>query len=222
MTIRHARRAGFVGLAVAGLVLAGVNPAQAVPEEGIASGAIGSVDATYDGEPVRLDALAECETDGVTEADSNALKVVGFLEFGGGESTCLLDPETGVASADSHGDLFRLDGLRQFGGPRIRMTDFTATCETTENGSTANFEIGGLSGISVPQQLPPNYVVTIPSRPAGGPPLARVTFNESITPDPPDGSMTVNIMRIELFPDGSTTDEVGGEIVVGTVSCSPF
>jgi hypothetical protein len=221
MTIRHARRTGFLGLAVAGLVLAGVSPAQAIPEEGIASGAIGSVEALFDGEPVVLDALAECETDGLADAEAQALEIDDFLEFGDGESTCLLDEETGVASAESHGDLFRLDALRQYSGPRIRMTNYTASCETTENGSTANFSIGGLSGVTVPQQLPPNYVVTIPSRPAGGPPLAKVTFNETITPDPPDGSMTVNIMRIELFPDGSN-DEVNGDIVVGTVSCSPF
>jgi hypothetical protein len=221
MTMRNARRTGVLGLAVAGLVLAGVSPAQAVPEEAIASGAVGSVDATYDDDSVQVDPLAECATDGQHAADSAAYAVTGFLEFGRGSSTCTLDDDSGVASAETTGMLFRLDGLRSYGGPRIRMTNYSAECSTTENGSTASFHIGGLSGVSVPASLPPNYEVTIPGDGPGAPPLAKVVFNESIVPDPPDGSMTVNIMHVHLFPDGSE-DGVSGEIVVGSVSCSPF
>jgi hypothetical protein len=33
--------------------------------------------------------------------------------------------------------------------------------------------------------------------------------------------MTVNIMHVHLYPDGGSED-VGGEIVAGSVSCSPF
>ena len=224
MTIRHARRAGVLGLAVAGLLLSGVSPAAAVPEEGIASGSIGAVDATYDDTEIQMDPLAECDSDGGDgEANSATYKVNGFLEFGRGESTCTVDPETGVANADVSGKLFRLDALRSHGGPRIRMTNYTAECSTTENGSSASFHIGGISGIAVPAQLPPNHVVMVPGRGPGAPPLAKVTFNESIVPDPPDGSMTVNIMRIELFPQGGPdSDSTSGEITVGTVSCSPY
>lgn len=221
MTMRHARRTAVVGLALAGLVLTGVSPAQALPEEGIASGTIGSVDATYDGEAVAIDPLAECDTQGSATGASAAVREAGFLEFGTGRSTCELDEETGVASAEVTGRLFRLDALRPYGGPRIRMTNYTVECATTENGSTASFHIGGLSGLSVPSQLPPNHVVTVPGRGVGAPPLAKVTLNETVVPDPPDGSMTVNIMRINLFPDGGG-GELDGEVVVGSVSCSPF
>jgi hypothetical protein len=226
MTILCARsvtRASLVGLAAAGLVLTGlVAPsASAAPEEAIASGSVGSVDATYDDDSVQLDDLASCATDGVDSAASTPVVVRGFLEFGDGSSTCAMSGD-GVASADVDGRLFRLDVLRDYGGPRIRMTDYHAQCATTENGSTASFHLGGLSGMSVPPSLPPNYVVTIPGPGPGAPPLAKVTLNETITPDPPDGSMTVNIMHIHLFPDGSPSGEVGGEIVVGSVSCAPF
>ena len=101
------------------------------------------------------------------------------------------------------------------------MTNYTAECSTTENGSSSSFHIGGLSGIKVPASLPPNYQMTIPGHGPGAPALARITFNESIVPDPPDGSMTVNIMHVHLSPDGPSSG-LGGEIVVGSVSCSPF
>ncbi|HEV7648913.1 MAG TPA: choice-of-anchor P family protein [Actinophytocola sp.] len=218
--MRYARRTGVLGLAVAGLALAGVSPAHAVPEEAIASGSVGSVDATYDDAAVEVDPLAECATDGENAADSAAYEEDGFLEFGRGSSTCTLGDD-GVASAETEGKLFRLDALRPYGGPRIRMTNYSAECSTTENGSTASFHIGGLSGISVPASLPPNYEVTIPGPGPGAPALATVTFNESIVPDPPDGSMTVNIMHIHLSPDGPANG-MDGEIVVGSVSCSPF
>ncbi len=221
MTIRHARRTGAVGLAVAALVLLGVSPAQAIPEHGYATGSIGSVDATYHGSPVQVDPLAACDSEGPAQASSPTNEVSGFYEFGPGESTCTLDSGTGDASAESHGDLFRLDALRPYGGPRIRMTDYTSTCQTTDNGSSASWQVGGLSGISVPPQIPPNYVVTVPGRTSGAPPMATVTLNESIQPDPPDGSLTVNIMHIRLYPQGAEHG-ISGEIVIGSVYCSPY
>lgn len=223
MTIRNARRVGVLGLAVAGLVLSGVSPAQAIPEEAVASASIGSVSATFDGDSVDVAPLASCATDeGVGVGSSGAYAVRGFLEFGRGSSTCSLDDDTGVASTEVSGKLFRLDSLRSYGGPRIRMTNYSAECSTTENGSSASFHIGGLSGISVPNQLPPNYVKTIPGAGPGAPPLARITLNETIAPDPPDGSMTVNMMHIHLFPDSGQAADMSGEILVGSVTCSPY
>jgi hypothetical protein len=217
--MRNARRTGLLGLAIAGLVLAGVSPAQAIPEEGIASGSVGAIDATYNNTAVEVAPLAACETDGTTEASSTRYVKKNFAEFGPGSSTCTVDPDTGVATAEADGDLFRLDALFASGGPKIRITDYSATCTTTKNGSSASWDIGGLSGVKLPEEIPPNYLVTIPGRHAGDPPLATVKFNETITPDPADGSMVVNIMHITLFPAGGPT---GGEIVVGSVACSPF
>jgi hypothetical protein len=221
MTIRYAKRTGVVGLALAGLVLAGVGPAQALPEMAFASGKVGTVHATYNNAPVNVSGLAACSTEGPAHGVNPRYAVTGFLEFGPGRSTCSRNVTTGVARADVSGDLFRLDALRPYGGPLIRLTNFSVTCQTTANGTTASFHIGSLLGISVPATLPPNYVVTIPGKPAGTPPMATVTFNESVQPDPPDGSLTVNIMRIRLYPAGAQHG-ISGEIVVGTVGCAPF
>ncbi|HEY7597056.1 MAG TPA: choice-of-anchor P family protein [Actinophytocola sp.] len=222
MTMRHVRRTGVAGLALAGLVLAGVSPAQALPEEALASGTIGSVEATYGGDPVQVEPLAACDTQDVQVADSASHVERGFLEFGRGSSSCTRDADTGVASAEVTGELFRLDALRAYGGPRIRLTDYTVECATTENGSSASFHIGGLSGLAVPSRLPPNHVVTVPGSEPAAPPLARVTLNETVVPDPPDGGITVNLMHVRLFPDGGSQGDLGGEIVVGSVHCSPF
>jgi hypothetical protein len=221
MTMRYARRAGVVGLAVAGLLLAGIGPAQALPEEGLASGTSGSVDATRNGTAVQVGPLAACDTQGAATGTSAAVLKSGFFEFGPSSSTCTLNAATGVATGRVHGDLFRLDALRSLGGPRIRMTDYNVTCSTTANGSSASWQVGGLSGISVPPEIPPNHVVIVPGRTSGAPPMAKVTMNQTIVPDPPDGSMTVNIMHIELFPQGGNSN-LSGEIVVGSVSCSPY
>jgi hypothetical protein len=217
MTIRQAGRAGVL-VFVLGVAFVGASPAQAAPEEAIAAGSVGSVDATYSGASVDVDPLAECATDGVGVGSTAGYRLPGFVEFGLGSSTCGIDDD-GVAHAKASGKLFRLDALRAHGGPRIRMTGFSAECSTTENGSTASFHIGGLSGISVPPTLPPNHVVTIPGSGPGAPPMAEITLNETITPEPPDGSMKVNIMRIHLFPEGGPHS---GELTVGSVECAPF
>lgn len=214
------RSVSVVGLAVAGLVLAGVGPAQAAPEQATGSASIGSVDGTFDGTSVQVAPRAECSTTGVEEARSPSYEMAGFFEFGPGRSTCSLS-DNGVARARARGTLFRLDALRPYGGPRIRMTDYRVRCNTTKNGSSASFDIGGLTGLSVPPTLPPNYVVTVPGPGPGAEPLAEITLNEIITPDPADGSMTVNIMHIHLFPD-DPDGSPGGEIIVGTASCAPF
>jgi hypothetical protein len=48
--------------------------------------------------------------------------------------------------------------------------------------------------------------------------MATVTFNEVIVPSPPDGSMTVNLMHIRMFPLGGPAS---GDAVVGAVHCAP-
>jgi hypothetical protein len=115
------------------------------------------------------------------------------------------------------GGRFRFDALRQYDGPRIRLSSYTAKCETTSTGSGSSFTFDGLSGVSVPSPVPTNYVVTIPDGPDGRP-KATVTFNETVVPTPPDGSMTVHLMHIRLFPQGGPAS---GDAYVGSVHCSP-
>lgn len=222
MTMRRLRRTAAIGLLLASLVLAGVSTAQATAEEPIARGMIGSVNAVVNGQPVRIAPIARCRTDGgVAQASSAGATVRGFVEFDGGTTSCSFDATGETATALVTGKRFRMDGLRRYGGPLIRMTGFTATCSNTEDGSRARITYRGLTGLSLPAELPPNHVVTIRgTNPAW--PVATVTLNQSIVPDPADGSMTVNAMQIRLFPRGGPAGTPRGTITVGSVHCSPF
>jgi hypothetical protein len=119
---------------------------------------------------------------------------------------------------DSVGSRFQLDALVDHGGPRIRLERYQVTCHATDRGTDESVWLSGLTGVTVPSTIPANYTVTIPSRFAGQPPLARVIFNEVRTPSPADGSISVNLMRVTLFPDGGPQT---GDVVVGSASCAP-
>lgn len=164
--------------------------------------------------------LALCSTAGSVQGNNEIVEVAGFVKFGLGNTTCGLDAASGSASVRVSGSAFRFDGLRKYGGKTIKMSGFTAECSTTATGSGSTIRLTGLTGIQLPNPIPTNHVVTIPGATPEDPPLATVTVNEMITPEPPDGSMTVNAMHIRLFPEGIALDS--GEIVVGTVRCSPL
>lgn len=189
--------------------------------ESVAGASVGSADLILNGVPVTIDPMAECGTGEVEQAGSAAAGVDGFVEFEGGTTTCTVDETTGVAKASVTGERFRLEGLEQYGGPSvIRLAGFTASCESGPAGSSAQFRLSGLAGLTIPSTIPPNHVVTIPG-PAGAPPAATITFNETLFASPPDGSMTVHLMHIRLFPQGPPTAD-SGDIFVGSVSCAPF
>ena len=61
-------------------------------------------------------------------------------------------------------------------------------------------------------------MTTIANPSVGQPPLATVTFNETIVPSPPDGSMTVNVMHIRSSRRAGPNT---GDVVVGSVHCAP-
>jgi hypothetical protein len=45
-----------------------------------------------------------------------------------------------------------------------------------------------------------------------------------ILPDPNDGSITLNMMHIQLFPNGvpsGSGTQLSGDVYVGSTSCSP-
>ncbi|WP_291414932.1 choice-of-anchor P family protein [Actinophytocola sp.] len=219
--MRNARRTGTVGLAIAGLVLIGVTPAQAADWEAVSAGSLGSANLILDGEPAGIEPIAACDSEDATSGSTSGAEIEDFVEFASGSTTCTRDESNGVATARVIGGRFRLDGLRSYGGPRIRMTSYSATCNTTATGSQASFQFTGLTGVEVPSNMPPNHKVTIPGRRPHAKPLATIVFNEKIVPSPPDGSMTVNLMHIKLFPKGPAT-RPSGDIVVGSVSCAPF
>ncbi|MCT2588004.1 choice-of-anchor P family protein [Actinophytocola gossypii] len=206
----------FAGLAAVAVVLSTAAPARAAAP--VARASLGSADLVLDGEPATIETLAPCAGE-VEDATTEGGGIEGFAEFEAGDTTCEVDQ--GVASASVTGGRFRLAGLAQYGGPElIRIADFTATCESTETGSRSRVRLGELSGVTVPSPIPPNYLVTIPGSEPDAPPIATLTFNEKTLTEPTDGAMTVNLLHVRLFPDGPT-EQVTGDIVVGTVTCSP-
>jgi hypothetical protein len=210
MTLR--RTLGVACLSALGLALATV-PAQATPGDAVAGGDAGT--ATV-GETV-VPPVARCATDGATEAANPEVAVPDVVTYSNTRSVCTIDDAGELAAATVDGGPFSFDALQEYGGPRVRLADYTATCATTLTGSTASFRFSGLSGVTVPSDIPANYVVTIPGGPDGRP-TATVTFNESHIPDPPDGSMTAHLMHIRMFPEGGPAT---GDAYVGTVHCAP-
>jgi hypothetical protein len=210
MTLRRTLSVASVS-AVSLALFAG--PAQAAPGDAVADGNAGSARI---GNTV-VAPIAGCSTEGTPQATSAETSVANVVTYSDSKSVCTIDDAGEIATATVTGGSFRFDALRQYDGPRIRLSSYTTTCETTPTGSKSSFQFSGLSGITVPSQIPANHVVTIPGGPDGKP-KATVTFNETLLPTPADGSMTVHLMHIRLFPQGGPAT---GDAYVGTVHCSP-
>ena len=213
MTFRRTLSVAF--LAVACVAPAAV-PAQAASGDAVAEGAAGAVKMEQAGGPVTVAPIAPCTTDGPAQGSAGEVSAPGVATFADSSTTCTVDGAGEIASATVTGGGFRFDALREHGGPRIRLSGYTATCGTTVGGSNSSIEFEGLSGVQVPAELPSNYLVTIPGQ--GDAPMATVTFNEVLVPSPPDGSMTVHLMHIRMFPEGGPAR---GDVHVGTVRCAP-
>ena len=199
-------------LTAAGLAFV-VAPAQASPGDALAEGSAGALSIGQ----TTVEPIAECSTEGELSGQSGEVAVPNVVTYSSGSSTCTVDEAGEIAKTTVTGGRFRFDALRQYGGPRIRLTSYTAKCETTLTGSGSSIQFSGLTGVSVPSQLPSNHVVTIPGG-SDGKPMATVTFNEALIPSPADGSMTVHLMHIRMFPQGGPTS---GDAYVGTVHCAP-
>jgi hypothetical protein len=188
-------------------------PAQGAPGDAVAEGNAG---ATTIGQTT-VPPVAPCSTQGALGATSSEASVPNVVTYSNSKSVCAIDDVGEIATVTVTGGRFRFDALLPYNGPRIRLSTYTAKCETTLDGSKSSFQFSGLSGIKVPSQIPSNYVVTVPGGP-NGKPKATVTFNETQAPNPPDGSMTVHLMHIRMFPEGGPTT---GDAYVGTAHCSP-
>jgi hypothetical protein len=193
-------------------------PAQAAPGDAVAAGDAGSVSILRDGVAVEAGPIAPCRTDGPATGSVGETVVPAVASFTNSTATCTIDDAGELASVVVTGGAFRFDALREHGGPRLRLSSYTARCDTTRTGSTSNIEFAGLSGVAVPADLPANYVVTVPGVGEDAPPVATVTFNEVLLPSPVDGSMTVHLMHVRMFPEGGP---VTGDAYVGTVHCAP-
>ena len=74
-----------------------------------------------DSAPIVVDPIAVCRSDGPAQGSSGTVAVDDFVSYTDGKSTCTVDDAGEIASVEVSGGRFRLDGLRDFGGPRIRL-----------------------------------------------------------------------------------------------------
>jgi hypothetical protein len=186
----------------------------AAPKSGAAS--VGSVSVTLNGVATSQDSIAPCTTTG-TNSTSGMTPVPGVV-FGTADTSCTIKKKEATAKAS--GKRFKMSLLRDHRGPVIQLTSWSLECSTKKTGSSASMTLSGLTGVKVPSNIPVNYTVLVHAKKQGDPDLAKVVFNELTVPDPPDGSMSMNLMHITLFPDTPNSPE-HGDVVLGTVSCDP-
>jgi len=176
----------------------------------------GSVDVTIDNEHVVTGELAKCTADGPYSARTPGGATGDIAVFGTGDTGCGRSGEVSIAQAAGH--RFEATVLRRYGGPVLTVRTYSAKCATTATGSLGEVAVGAVDGISVPAEIPPNYRIVIPGGPAGTA-LATVILNETVTPQPPDGSLVTHALHIKLFPQGGPA---GGDIYLATAACDPF
>jgi hypothetical protein len=193
------------------------SPALADQPAAVGTGTVGTVDVVVGGQAVRSGLIAPCLTGTTAGNQTDSIAVGQDTWFGSATTSCTRNPD-GTASTRVSGQRFETTILARFGGPVIRAKTFTADCDTVENGSRGRIALSGVTGVTVPSNIPVNYEVTIPGTAPGAPPMAVVVVNESIVPSPSDGSLTTNAMHIRLFPQGGPAS---GNILVGSASCAP-
>ena len=157
------------------------------------------------GTPVVTGPLAPSSTDGPTSAALASITVPGVLSTGVVATEATTDAG-GIVHASS-----LLNNVNITIAPIGLITSVQATCD----GSTATTTIQGavIDGIPVPTNPTANYTVSSPPGPIP-PPLFTVVFNEQITN--PDGSLTVNAMRVTVNGLLGT-----GGFTLGQANCGP-
>ena len=212
------KRIGLLSAVVVAGMLVTAAPALAT-EAGVANaGATNFKKGT--GTAVVVDTLAPCSISGPQEVSSPAVTKTG-VKFGATTSKCkitVVDPDTEITTTKSQasGVGFELSALVALGGPRLKVGSWEITCDATQTGTNASWKLGGMTGwTGLPAQIPANYVFDIKS--SGGTVLAKAKFAEVILPNPNDGSITMNLIRI-TFEQASG---YSGTISLGSAACSP-
>jgi hypothetical protein len=213
MFSRSARRVGAGAVAVFAAMALTAVPAGATP---LGQTSLGQIDVTRAGRPVTVPPIAQCDVTADQQNSSKGTHAYGVATFGAGSTTCTRDAGAKTAKMQATGDSFDLTALVPYGGPEIKVANYSASCTATATSTTASFQFSGLQGVTAPKPVPPGYTATV--GPADNP-RARVTFNEVIQAQPNDGSVTINMLHIQLFPNGD--GPMSGEIIVGHAACSP-
>jgi hypothetical protein len=196
-------------------------PAQAAQATAAGTASAGSANVIRNGHTYTVPPVGECSLAGAPDGRSSGATETGVVAYGQASSTCTTDPTAHTSHSVAKGTNFTLSVLQSYGGPTIKVANYQVTCTATTGGTNAAWQFGGLSGITIPQQIPNNYVV--PVKTTNGQLLANVILNEVILPNPNDGSITLNMMHIVLFPTGTPPGQIPltGDVYVGRTACSP-
>jgi hypothetical protein len=215
------KRIGLLSAAVVAGMLVTAVPAFAT-EAGVANAGAANF-AKGDSAPVVINTLAPCSVNpdegGVVNGSSAAVSKTG-VKFGSTTSTCTTTVENEEewitkTKSEAKGSGFELSALVAKGGPRLKIGSWRITCDATQTGTNAGWELKSMSGwTGLPQQIPANYVHEIKK---GSTVLAKAKFAEVILPDPNDGSITLNLIRITFEPASGYS----GTVSIGSAACSP-
>jgi hypothetical protein len=215
-------RKSLIAGAVVALTVATAAPALATNPPGTASA--GSADFAKADQTFKVEPLAVCnvnpEQAGTVTGSSPAVSRSG-LKIGETSSTCtteVVNQEQFITKTRSvaTGKAFELSALVAAKGPRLRIGEWKITCDGTETGTSAGWELKAMSGWSgLPQQIPPGHVHEIKA--SNGTVLARAKFTDTVFPVPNDGSIAMTLLKITFEQASGYT----GSITVGTTACSP-
>lgn len=195
--------------------------AAALPATAAGTASAGSAQVVRNGHTFSVAQVGPCSLAGTQQGQSPGVTRVGIVSYGSATSSCTADQTAHTSRSTASGSAFALTALQSYGGPQIRIASYQVTCTATTNGTNAAWQFSGLTGITVPQQIPNDFVVPVKTN--NGRLLANVILNEVILPNPNDGSITLNMMHIVLFPTGTPpgTTPMSGDVYVGTTACSP-
>ncbi|GHH47627.1 hypothetical protein [Lentzea cavernae] len=215
-------RKSSIACAVVALAFATAAPALAANPPGTASA--GSADFAKAGQAFKVAPLAVCDVNpdvaGTVTGASPAVSRTG-LKIGETSSTCtteVVNPAELLTTTKSvaKGSGFELSALTGVRGPRLKIAEWSITCDATEKGTSAGWELKGMSGwTGLPQQIPSGYVHDVKA--GDGTVLARAKFTDTVFPVPNDGSISMTLLKITFEPSSG----YAGSITVGTVACSP-
>jgi len=208
--------------AVVALTFATAAPAFASNPPGTASS--GSADFAKAAQTFKVEPLAVCavkpDEAGTVTATSPAVSRSG-LKIGATSSACtteVVNPDefTTRTKSVATGTAFELSALVAQGGPRLKIGSWKINCDATETGTSAGWELKGMSGwTGLPQQIPSGHVHEIKA--SNGTVLAKAKFTDTVFPEPNDGSLSMTLLKLTFEPSSGYT----GSITIGTAACSP-
>lgn len=223
--MRKMRNISIAGAVVA-LTFATAAPALAANPPGTASS--GAADFAKAGQTFKVAPLAVCDVNpdvaGTVTGSSPAVSRTG-LKIGETSSACTTEAvnpaefltRTKSVAKGTGFDLSALAGLSGGQkGPRLKIASWSINCDADEKGTSAGWELKGMSGwTGLPQDIPSGYVHDVKA--SNGNVLAKVKFTDTVFPVPNDGSIAMTLLKITFEPSSGYT----GSITVGTVACSP-